>query len=126
MNVALSNNLFYCSNYIFRGDSSGTGPCNQSVGKLFNGTSEEQPDRFMAGSPMDLSNTNVQVILFHGTKDDIVPIEQAKTFADYLYRTRGVNPIHLIENAGHFDFLHPGSLAWQVVLKVLMKNISKV
>ena len=52
------------------------------------------------------------VTLMQGEADRIVPVLQSQ-----LYNT----PRVLIENAGHFDWIHPGSPAFKVLLKTLVQ-----
>ncbi|MGQ4276980.1 alpha/beta fold hydrolase [Pseudidiomarina sp. E22-M8] len=57
---------------------------------------------------------NLNVTLLQGKADSIVPIEQATDYADH-------NLVELVlqDQAGHFDWVHPGTAAWQQLLTTL-------
>ena len=53
----------------------------------------------------------VPVVLIQGAADTIVPISQARAMAS----AREV----LIEDAGHFDLIHPGTPAFPALIEIL-------
>lgn len=86
----------------------------QSVTKDFmQGLPEQIPARYFMANPTNIGLVDPaisQVTLLHGGEDTIVPISQA---SHQNGRTL------IVPNAGHFDWLHPESVAFQQLLEVL-------
>lgn len=55
---------------------------------------------------------SVAITLLQGTADSIVPLRQAEALADQA-------EIVTVQDAGHFDWVHPHSHAWQRLLQTL-------
>ncbi len=95
-----------------RGDS----PCELSTISLLGGTPEEHPKRYAEASPLQLRSLekNQRIALLHGTNDAIVPVSQSRRFA-----TETTSAMLEIESAGHFDLVHPGSVAFPILKQTL-------
>ena len=83
------------------------------------GSITELQQRYTFANPV-IASSNISYDLFQGQEDNIVPMSQAKAFASV-----GTNNVtlSLIENAGHFDLIHPGTDAWQTILDALTQTI---
>jgi acetyl esterase/lipase len=89
---------------------SGTSSCQRAVGHLLGGAPEAHPDRYRFASPALLPQP-VPVTLVHGDADSIVPLDQARAMV-------GAG-IRLVQGAGHFDLVHPGTPAFSELLETL-------
>lgn len=85
--------------------ASGSGSCNAAAVRFIGAPPDARPDAYRAATP-DLQPIDT---LLMGTLDTIVPAEPA-----YLPATR-----HAWPAAGHFDWIHPGTPAWQEVRMAL-------
>ncbi|GAB5378780.1 MAG: alpha/beta hydrolase [Aliiglaciecola sp.] len=89
--------------------SQGTNSCQSATDKFMGGSYVQQKHAYVAATPKRYDN----VTLIHGSRDNIVPIEQSeKASASVL----------VVEGAGHFDFLHPQSTAYAALLSVIYKR----
>ena len=80
------------------------------------GTVAQYPDRYGSVSPVDRLPLGVPVRLVHGASDPIVPLAQARAFAERSTKA-GEHPVVTeVEGAGHFDLVAPQSAAWPAVL----------
>ena len=57
--------------------------------------------------------SNVEVILWHGAKDNIVPIKQA-SYPNALVNT--------VQHAGHFSWIHTQTTAYKTLLLDLLER----
>ncbi|UTA49338.1 alpha/beta hydrolase [Simiduia sp. 21SJ11W-1] len=89
----------------------GGNSCQSAVSKFMGGDLSTRPAEYQSANPAGRRLT-VPTFLLHGTDDHIVGPEQAR-HAD----ARTV----LVPSAGHFDWLHPGSEAFGVLVKTLEK-----
>lgn len=87
----------------------GQNSCQTAGPKFMGGMPEDLPEAYQAADPQQhglYSNT----LLLHGQADVIVPEKQAKL--------AGATTMKL-STAGHFDWIHPGSEAFALLLKQL-------
>lgn len=86
------------------------GGCPTAVAQLLGGTPGTEAERYRWASPAALPHP-VPVVLIQGTRDRVVPPSQA-----------GALPwakVRLVEGAEHFDVIHPGTVAFGVLLEEL-------
>ena len=83
------------------------------VERYLGGSPERVPDRYKSSSPMELLPIAVPQRVIHGEKDDIVPFEMSRDFAQASKNAKLI----AIPNAGHFDLIDPRSAAWPMVLE---------
>jgi acetyl esterase/lipase len=88
-----------------RGDSS----CQRATSAFMDGKYADRPAAYHAANPADKS-LHRHSILLHGDIDAIVPIEQAQL-------TTAI-PV-VVAGAGHFDWIHPGTKAYQRLISEL-------
>lgn len=99
--------------------------CGLSVDELIGGAPEVFPDRYRLGSPIGLLPTGTEQILITGKRDDIVPISHINPYLDLaIIAGEEIESVE-VDNAGHFELIAPGSVAWPLVeeaIKKLSKN----
>ena len=93
--------------------SKGQSSCQQSATAFMGGSPD---DRLAAFGEVQPANYGVDpnTILLYGAFDEIVPSSQA-----ILPEARSLRH----ESAGHFDWIHPGTDAFRMILAVLLKEL---
>lgn len=87
------------------GDSS----CQRAALDFMGGAAEDLPNEYRAANPARL-DLHELTTLIHGTHDSIVPTEHA---------TSSTARSRMIEGAGHFDMIHPGTQSFRALLQEL-------
>lgn len=83
---------------------------------------DELDARVLLASPAALIPIDARVVAVHGTRDDIVPLDQSTR---YVTDARGAGmtaELREIEGADHFDVIDPGHAAWRAVLDALAEQ----
>lgn len=93
----------------------GSRDCNAAVARLIGGGPGELPQRYLEGNPASLIPLGVPARLVQGGRDPIVPVDQARGFADAARAEGDDARLLLIEGAGHFDLIAPSTGAWPTV-----------
>ena len=91
----------------------GQNSCQEAAAEFMGGTPEERPDAFGEVQPVNFG-VNSDTVLLSGAIDQIVPPSQAELSGATVIRH---------ENAGHFDWIHPGTDAFQVILSILARDL---
>lgn len=69
---------------------------------LIGGSPAEKPAIYKVGSPLShVSPADPPVLTFHGTTDNVVPVEQARMIHKALALRRIPNELVLLEGKGH-------------------------
>jgi len=90
------------------------------VTRLMAGTPGEHPDRYNAGSPIELLPTGARQVLVHGTDDDTVPVSQSEAYVEKAEEL-GDQPILVrLEGVGHYELIDPESEAWPTVADAIL------
>lgn len=89
----------------------GNNSCQTATPQFMGGTPTEKPADYLAANPAAHSRY-ANTILLHGSADAIVPIEQAQL----AQATRVIEA-----EAGHFDWVHPGTPAFGTLLLTLQQ-----
>ena len=89
--------------------SQGKNSCQTATVEFMGGHYEDKPSAYQAANPVG-NTLHGNTVLLQGTKDVIVPPDQAQVTGA---TTR------LVDGAGHFDWVHPGTEAYQVLLSTL-------
>jgi acetyl esterase/lipase len=89
--------------------SKGLNSCQSATTSFMKGTLEDKPIEYYFANPLSIrfaqTSTN-KAVLLHGTKDAIVPLKQGQH--------PQIEQI-VIDGAGHFDWIHPGTEAFKVL-----------
>ena len=89
--------------------SLGNSSCEAATVQFMNGTVDEIPTAYEIANPVG-KRLHSTAVLLHGDADQIVPISQASL--------EGAETL-IVEGAGHFDWIHPGSVAFAYLIQVL-------
>jgi acetyl esterase/lipase len=93
---------------------------NGVVARLMGGTPDQHPDRFDAGSPIELLPNGSKQVLIHGTADDVVPVSQSEKFVERAEQL-GERPTLLrLNGVGHFELIAPESDVWPIVARAVL------
>ena len=95
--------------------SLGTNSCQAATAKFMGGSAAELPEAYQVANPAKRKLAKSTVLL-HGTQDAIVPIAHAKQ-ANMRHR--------IVDGAGHFDMVHPGTPAFQTLLQELARAFAE-
>jgi acetyl esterase/lipase len=95
--------------------SRGENSCQTATIDFMGGAYEAKPTAYEAANPIS-KTLHLNSILLHGNIDPIVPLEQA--------HATGATAV-VVEGTGHFDWIHPGSEAYQVLLSTLENVFGK-
>jgi acetyl esterase/lipase len=91
---------------------------NNAVVEFLGGSPSQVPIHYQQANPIRLS-VKAEQWLFHGTKDDVVPIEFSRTYAAAKKSKGEIVNLVEIENADHFDVIDPRSAAWKKIEEVV-------
>jgi acetyl esterase/lipase len=89
--------------------SRGSNSCQTATIDFMGGVYEAIPASYQAANPASRP-AHVKTLLLQGDIDTIVPFEQSEL--------PGATPL-VLEGAGHFDWVHPGTGAYQLLLSTL-------
>ena len=92
--------------------ATGNNSCQQSAALFMGGRPVDIPDAYAAASP-PAEAIRIPVTLLQGDADQVVPRDQFDSLQAEAV-TRVLEP-----GAGHFDWIHPGTSAFQTLLRVL-------
>lgn len=90
-----------------------------AVGELMGGPPDKLPQRYRAGSPIELVPLGVRVRLLHGTEDSVVPIEISNGYQKAASRVGDDARLMVLPGADHFAAVDPRSEHWQKVEKTV-------
>jgi acetyl esterase/lipase len=95
------------------------------VTKLMGGTPEEYPDRYSAGSPIELLPTGARQVLVHGGADDTVPVSQSEEFVHRAVKLGDRSTLVKLDGIGHYELIDPESEAWPSVAAAVLSVLDK-
>lgn len=90
------------------------------VTRLMGGTPDDYPDRYEAGSPIELLPTGISQALVHGADDDIVPVSQSEAYVEKAEKLGDWPTLVKLAGVGHFELIHPESEAWPRVGRAVL------
>ena len=90
------------------------------VARLMGGTPDQHPDRYDAGSPIELLPAGTRQVLIHGVVDDVVPISQSEKFVERAEQLGEHPTIAKLDGTGHFELIDPESDAWSTILGAVL------
>ncbi|MCB0630018.1 MAG: alpha/beta hydrolase [Saprospiraceae bacterium] len=97
--------------------------CGTSVDELLGGLPEDLPDRYREASPLKMAPLGTPQILISGTEDTIVPLTHVEPYYKNARQRGDRIRLKKIKQAGHFEVIAPGSVAWPSVMKAIRKLI---
>ena len=95
--------------------SRGKNSCQTASIDFMGATYEQNPEAYKAANPASRP-IHAKTMLLYGDADSIVPLEQSQL--------PGASAV-MFEGAGHFDWVHPGTGAYQVLLSTLENLLRK-
>ena len=93
---------------------------NGVVARLIGGTPNQYPDRYDAGSPIELLPTGTRQVLVHGTTDNVVPVSQSENFVERAEQLGEHPKLVKLDGVGHFELIDPESDAWSAVVGAVL------
>lgn len=87
----------------------GDNSCQSVVPAFMGGSFDDRSAAYHAANPAE-KTPHPNTVLLHGSADDIVPVAQATL--------DGARTI-MVDGAGHFDWVHPGTEAFRTLLRTL-------
>lgn len=91
----------------------GSNDCQAVVPEFMGGLPAENQQSYVLANPANRT-AHPNTFLLHGSKDQIVPIEQTTD--------SGIKS-QIIQGAGHFDMIHPATPSFQALLKHLAQTL---
>jgi acetyl esterase/lipase len=94
------------------------------ITKLFGGSPEEVPERYKVGSPAEMLPLKVEQVLITGAQDRVVTPKYGQEYEKEARQSGDKVKMIVVENAGHFEVIAPGTAAWLTVegaIKSLLK-----
>ena len=98
---------------------------NSIFGRSALATDDKVPEHYKEADPLELPIPKAAQWLVHGTDDDIVPVEFARTYEREKIKSREDVHLQEIPKAGHFDLIDPRSPAWPAVEKTVLTCVGK-
>jgi dipeptidyl aminopeptidase/acylaminoacyl peptidase len=80
-------------------------------------------DVYAAASPMARLPLGRQMVLIHGDADDVVPIDQSRTFRTAAVAAGDTCDLHELPGGDHFEVIEPPGRAWPV-LRALLERLA--
>lgn len=99
--------------------------CGSAVDDLLGGLPEDLPERYRQASPLALAPLGVRQILITGEEDRIVPLAHVNLFYEKAKKDGDKVKSVAVPQAGHFEVIAPGSVAWRAVEKAIRKLIRR-
>ena len=81
------------------------------VAGFIGGSPSEYPDRYAAASPVQLLPLGMPHAIFHGIRDNAVPIDLSRKYVEAAKASGDTIDLIELPEAGHMDFLEPASSA---------------
>jgi dipeptidyl aminopeptidase/acylaminoacyl peptidase len=95
------------------------------VTQLMGGTPDEYPDRYNAGSPIELLPTGASQTLVHGTDDDTVPASQSEAYVEKAEKLGDWPTLVKLDGVGHYELIDPESEAWPPVARAVLTLLNE-
>ncbi|WP_339858515.1 alpha/beta hydrolase family protein [Pseudohongiella acticola] len=89
--------------------AAGSNSCETATPLFMGGTPQERPDAYHDANP-SAHPAHANTVLLHGADDTLVPVNQALMV--------GARTL-FVESGGHFDWVHPGTRSFRVLLSTL-------
>lgn len=90
------------------------------VPQLLGGEIDKVPERLREGSPADMLPLGVPQILITGSLDWLIPAAFGEEYVALATKAGDRAELTVIEGAGHFEIIAPGTQAWPTVEKAVL------
>ncbi len=87
--------------------------------RFLGGSSSRRPERYALASPRARLPLGVPVLLVHGERDDTVPADMSRAFADAARAAGDRCDLAIFPDDGHFEGIDPSTAAWRRVVEWL-------
>ncbi len=94
---------------------------NGATAELLAGSPELLADRYTLASPYELLPLHVPQVLIHGDRDDRVPIEISRRYAEKAQALGDTVTFIPLAGADHFVLIDPSSKAWQTTIEEIQR-----
>ena len=99
---------------------------NGVVTRLMDGHPDQYPNRYDAGSPIELLPNGARQSLIHGALDNSVPVSQSELFERRATQMGDECSLVKLEGTGHFEAIDPESDAWSSVVTAVETMLDDV
>jgi acetyl esterase/lipase len=89
------------------------------VTKLMGGSPDHHPDRYDAGSPIELLPNGAKKVVVHGAVDRTVPVSQSEQYERKAAGSGDECSLVKLAETSHFDLIDPESDAWSSVVTAI-------
>lgn len=93
---------------------------NDAVSGFLGGSPQDVPDHYREASPAE-QHIAAKQVLIHGTKDEDVPYELSKSYAERKKKSGENVQLITTPDIGHFEIVDPGSSVWGLVQNTFIK-----
>jgi len=90
--------------------------CAGAVSRLLGGGPQTVPGRYREASPALAGDSGLRLQLLHGSADDVVPLAQSRNMPNA--------GLDVLQGAGHYDLIHPGTQAFPALLRAIETVLS--
>jgi acetyl esterase/lipase len=91
----------------------GSNDCQAAVPAFMGGMAADKQQEYLVANPAN-QKLHPKTFLLHGSRDQIVPLEQA---------TQSGIKLQVIQTGGHFDMIHPATPSFQALLEHLAQTL---
>lgn len=99
--------------------------CGSNVQNLVEGLPDEVPDRYRDGSPINYLPLGIPQRLVTGVDDAIVSIDHIQPYLDKAKDLGDNIALSAVPDAGHFEVIQPGSIAWDPIVTAFAELIEE-
>ncbi len=92
---------------------------NDAVVGLLGGNPRTVPERYIVASPAVLLPLGIPQVVFHGTKDESVPLEMSQAYVAAAKAANDQVTFHELVGIDHFDLIDSHSTAWAITVEAL-------
>lgn len=93
--------------------------CGNNVLKLVGGSEDQYPQRYKEGSPITYLRMGIPQILITGVNDKRVSVDHITPYYNRAAEVGDEIELLTIPDAGHFEVIKPGSVAWVTIVTAL-------
>ena len=98
--------------------------CGDVVDAFMGGTPDQVPDRYAAGSPLQLLPLKTPQVQIVGTEDRVMPERARDAHAAAVRKSGSPMELIVIPGAGHHELMSPRSAAWPAIRDAVLRALS--